>query len=53
MLWVLKGPAGPSRCEWLISKTRSVEIGIYKNGHWGTAGSLGQVTHHDRSNSKV
>ena len=37
----------------LISETRSVGIRIYKNGHWGTAGSLGQVTHHDRSNSKA
>ena len=36
----------------LISETRSVGIRIYKAGHWGTAGSLGQVTHHDRSNSK-
>lgn len=31
----------------------SVTIRIYKDGHWGTAGSLGQVTHHDRSNSKA
>jgi hypothetical protein len=37
----------------LISETRGVSIRIYKNGHWGTAGSLGQVTHHDRSNSKA
>jgi hypothetical protein len=37
----------------LISETRSVSIRIYKNGHWGSAGSLGQVTHHDRSNSKA
>jgi hypothetical protein len=37
----------------LISETRSVAIRIYKNGHWGSAGSLGQVTHHDRSNSKA
>jgi hypothetical protein len=36
----------------LISETRSVGIRIYKAGHWGSAGSLGQVTHHDRSNSK-
>ena len=35
----------------LISETRSVGIRIYKNGQWGSAGSLGQVTHHDRSNS--
>jgi hypothetical protein len=37
----------------LISETRGVSIRIYKNGHWGTAGSLGQVTHHDRSNSRA
>lgn len=37
----------------LISETRSVGIRIYKAGHWGGAGSLGQVTHHDRSNSAV
>src|SRR5580765_2224331 len=37
----------------LISETRSVRIRIYKAGHWGSAGSLGQVTHHDRSNSKA
>jgi hypothetical protein len=37
----------------LISETRSVGIRIYKNGQWGSAGSLGQVTHHDRSNSTV
>jgi hypothetical protein len=36
----------------LISETRSVGIRIYKAGHWGSGGSLGQVTHHDRSNSK-
>jgi hypothetical protein len=35
----------------LISETRSVGIRIYKNGQWGSAGSLGQVTHHDRSSS--
>jgi hypothetical protein len=35
----------------LISETRSVGIRIYKNGQWGSAGGLGQVTHHDRSNS--
>ena len=35
----------------LISETRSVSIRIYKGGNWGTAGGLGQVTHHDRSNS--
>ena len=37
----------------LISETRSVGIRIYKVGHWGSTGSLGQVTHHDRSNSKL
>jgi hypothetical protein len=37
----------------LISETRGVGIRIYKAGHWATAGGLGQVTHHDRSNSKV
>jgi hypothetical protein len=36
----------------LISETRSVGIRIYKAGHWASAGGLGQVTHHDRSNSK-
>ena len=36
----------------LISETRSVGIRIYKAGHWASAGSLGQVTHHDRSNSR-
>jgi hypothetical protein len=35
----------------LISETRSVGIRIYKAGAWGSAGGLGQVTHHDRSNS--
>src|SRR5262245_19144455 len=35
----------------LISETRSVGIRIYTQGQWGSAGSLGQVTHHDRSNS--
>ena len=37
----------------LISETRSVGIRIYKAGNWGSAGGLGQVTHHDRSNSVV
>ena len=37
----------------LISETRSVGIRIYKEGHWGSAGGLGQVTHHDRSNSRA
>lgn len=35
----------------LISETRSAGIRIYKNGQWASAGGLGQVTHHDRSNS--
>ncbi len=35
----------------LISETRSVGIRIYKGGRWGDVGNLGQVTHHDRSNS--
>lgn len=35
----------------LISETRSVSIRIRKAGNWGSVGSLGQVTHHDRSNS--
>jgi len=37
----------------LISETRSVGIRIYKAGHWASGGGLGQVTHHDRSNSKA
>jgi len=37
----------------LISETRSAGIRIYKAGHQGSAGSLGQITHHDRSNSKA
>jgi hypothetical protein len=37
----------------LISETRSVSIRIRKGGNWGSAGSLGQVTHHDRSNSRI
>ena len=37
----------------LISETRSVGIRIYKAGNWGSAGGLGQVTHHDRSNSRA
>lgn len=36
----------------LISETRGVGIRIYKAGHWSSGGSLGQVTHHDRSNSR-
>jgi hypothetical protein len=35
----------------LISETRSAGIRIYKGGRWGDVGGLGQVTHHDRSNS--
>ena len=35
-----------------ISETRSVGIRIRKAGNWGSSGSLGQVTHHDASNSK-
>ena len=35
----------------LISETRSVGIRVYTGGIWGDAGGLGQVTHHDRSNS--
>jgi hypothetical protein len=35
----------------LISETRSVGILIYIQGAWGGAGGMGQVTHHDRSNS--
>jgi hypothetical protein len=37
----------------LISETRSVGIRIYKAGHWSSGGGLGQVTHHDRSNSRT
>lgn len=36
----------------LISETRSVGIQIRKAGNWGGVGNLGQVTHHDRSNSR-
>ncbi len=35
----------------LISETRGVSIRIWKEGNWGGVGGLGQVTHHDRSNS--
>jgi hypothetical protein len=35
-----------------ISETRSVGIRIRKAGAWGSSGNLGQVTHHDASNSK-
>jgi hypothetical protein len=37
----------------LISETRGVGIRIDKAGHWASAGGLGHVTHHDRSNSKA
>ena len=37
----------------LISETRSIGIRIRKAGVWGGIGGLGQVTHHDRSNSKA
>jgi hypothetical protein len=37
----------------LISETRGAGIRVYKGGHWGSSGNLGQVTHHDRSNSKT
>jgi hypothetical protein len=36
-----------------ISETRSVGIRIRKAGNWGSSGNLGQVTHHDASNSKA
>jgi hypothetical protein len=36
-----------------ISETRSVGIRIRKAGAWGSSGNLGQVTHHDASNSKA
>ena len=36
-----------------LQETRSVGIRIYKAGHWGSAGGLGQVTHHDGSNSRA
>lgn len=35
----------------LISETRGVGIRIWKAGNWGGVGGLGQVTHHDRSNT--
>ncbi|MCB1672602.1 MAG: hypothetical protein R3F41_18000 [Gammaproteobacteria bacterium] len=35
----------------LISETRGVGIRIWRAGNWGDVGGLGQVTHHDRSNS--
>jgi hypothetical protein len=36
----------------LISETRSVGIRVRKAGNWGSSGNLGQVTHHDLSNSR-
>ena len=36
-----------------ISETRSVGIRVRKAGNWGSSGSIGQVTHHDASNSKA
>jgi hypothetical protein len=36
----------------LISETRGVGIRVYVKGNWASAGGFGQVTHHDRSNSK-
>lgn len=35
----------------LISETRGIGIRIYKEGAWSSGGGMGQVTHHDRSNS--
>ena len=35
----------------MISETRSVSIRVYRGGQWGSAGGIGQVTYHDRSNS--
>lgn len=35
----------------MISETRSISIRVYKDGRWGNAGGIGQVTYHDRSNS--
>lgn len=35
-----------------ISETRSIGIRIRKAGNWGSVGGIGQVTHHDASNSK-
>ena len=35
-----------------ISETRGVGIRVRKAGNWGDSGNLGQVTHHDASNSK-
>lgn len=36
----------------LISETRGVGIRVYVDGNWASAGCFGQVTHHDRSNSR-
>jgi hypothetical protein len=35
----------------MISETRSISIRVYREGRWGDAGGIGQVTFHDRSNS--
>jgi hypothetical protein len=37
----------------LIPETRSVGVGIDKVGYCGSAGSLGQMTHHDRWSSRA
>jgi hypothetical protein len=34
-------------------KPAGLRQGGQLEGHWGSAGSLGRVTHHDRSNSKA
>jgi hypothetical protein len=35
----------------MISETRSISVMVYKDGRWGNAGGIRQVTYHDRSNS--
>lgn len=35
----------------MISETRGVSILVYRDGQWGNAGGISQVTYHDRSNS--
>jgi hypothetical protein len=35
----------------MVSETRSISIRVYRDGRWGDAGGIGQVTYHDRSNS--
>lgn len=35
----------------MISETRSISIRAYRDGQWGSVGSIGQITYHDRSNS--